>query len=66
MKLHNGEYSFDQFDAKQNVRKIKKRFGSIKNETKVFEAELYAIESYLMVLNLSLIHISRIKIKIML
>ena len=42
MKLHNGEYSFDQFDAKQNVRKIKKRFGSIKNETKVFEAELYA------------------------
>ena len=51
VKLHNGEYSFDQFDAKQNVRKIKKRFGSIKNETKVFEAELYAIESYLMVLN---------------
>ena len=50
VKLHNGEYSFDQFDAKQNVRKIKKRFGSIKNETKVFEAELYAIESYLMVL----------------
>ena len=30
VKLHNGEYSFDQFDAKQNVRKIKKRFGSIK------------------------------------
>ena len=51
VKVHNGEYSFDQFDAKQNIRKIKKRFGSIKNETKIFEAELYAIESYLIVLN---------------
>lgn len=48
--LHLGEYSFDQLDAKQNVRRLQKRYGSIKNEKRLFEAELYAIESHLMVL----------------
>lgn len=48
---HFGEYSFTTVEAKKNIRQIQKRFGSLKKNTRLFEKELFSIESYLVVLN---------------
>lgn len=51
VRTHFGEYSFTNIEAKKNLRKIQKRFGSLKKNTRLFEKELYSIECYLVVLN---------------
>lgn len=50
---HEGEYIFDQSDAKRNLRTIQKQYGTMKKNVKRFESELYTIESFLIVLHAS-------------
>ena len=48
--VHDGDYIFDQSDAKRNLRSLQKRYGTMKKNVRLFESELYTIESFLMVL----------------
>ncbi|MCD7949478.1 MAG: hypothetical protein LUG12_04335 [Erysipelotrichaceae bacterium] len=48
---HEGEYGFDNTDARKNSRYISKHYGRLKDNMRSLESELYAIESRLIVLH---------------
>lgn len=49
--IHTGEYDYDRQDERRNLKNIKKKYGSIKENTMGIEEELNEIESYLRYFN---------------